>query len=150
MDGQMLTDEEVPKLFMDMATRSMHVVRSFVRAEADPHTTVPQFRILAAINRGLDQISKIAEHIGVSQPAMSRMVDVLMQKGLVAKDSDPIDQRAYIIKLTPNGKQLFNQIKKESEKKIKRKLETMAPEQIAALRNAVTCINNFVQEIREG
>lgn len=55
--------------------------------------TVPQFRILAAIKRGLQYTSQIAEHQGVSQPTMFKMVNGSVKRGLVKRLSEKDDRR---------------------------------------------------------
>ncbi len=74
------------ELYTDIVPGAMRLLRQEMRLEASGVLTVPQFRILANINRGLDSINAISKLHGVSQPAMSRMVEGLVERASYAKN----------------------------------------------------------------
>src|SRR5579862_6526281 len=65
--------------------------------------TFTQLRILLAIEYGKDQVSKLARSAHVAQPAMSKIVDHLICRGLARRDSHPTDRRRIRLSLTPKG-----------------------------------------------
>lgn len=110
--------DDFASLYMDVIPQAMSVLRSQMRKEAKEFLTIPQFRILANVSRGMKSIGEICQHHGVSQPAMSKMVDSLTQKGLLARTTDPDDRRCCVLALTPEGRCLFNKIKKRAYKRL--------------------------------
>jgi DNA-binding MarR family transcriptional regulator len=56
------------------------------------------------------RIRDLNDHMLISQPSVSRMVDRLARRGLVAKTSDPGDARGIIVELTEEGFGLFRRV----------------------------------------
>ena len=56
------------------------------------------------------RISELNRHVLLSQPALSRLVDRLAERGLVERKPDPADGRAIRLSLTPAGLGLQRQV----------------------------------------
>lgn len=56
------------------------------------------------------RIRDLSRHLLLTQPSVSRMVDRLVAKGLVRKDSDPGDARGTVVCLTDAGYALFRRV----------------------------------------
>lgn len=50
---------------------------------------------------------RLGQRMGVDRTTMVSLVDELEQKGLVARQRDPADRRAYALHLTPKGRRLL-------------------------------------------
>ena len=68
---------------------------------------------LARCPAGGQRLSDLNEHLLMSQPSLSRMVERLEARGLVARTPDPRDQRAVLLQLTPAGADLQRSIGRE-------------------------------------
>ncbi len=84
------------------------VVMRTIRAEMRRHRTVdlsvPQFRTLAFIERNVDaSLSDVAEHIGLTLPSMSKIVDGLVTRKLVTRQTAHEDRRRMTLALTARG-----------------------------------------------
>ena len=84
------------------------IVMRTIRAEMRRHRTadlsVPQFRTLAFIDRNVDaSLSDVAEHIGLTLPSMSKIVDGLVTRRLVTRQTHPADRRRMTLALTARG-----------------------------------------------
>src|SRR5512135_370422 len=84
------------------------VVMRTIRAELRRHRTadlsVPQFRTLAFIDRNVDaSLSDVAEHIGLTLPSLSKIVDGLVTRKLVTRQTAPEDRRRMTLALTARG-----------------------------------------------
>ena len=55
--------------------------------------------------RGID----LVKQLHMSPGYVSRLIDQAEAEGLVSRQTDPRDRRAQLIKLTPTGKQAFNE-----------------------------------------
>jgi DNA-binding MarR family transcriptional regulator len=56
------------------------------------------------------RIRDLSQHLLLTQPSVSRMVDRLVAKGLVTKESDPGDGRGTFVCLTGTGYSLFRRV----------------------------------------
>ena len=56
------------------------------------------------------RIRDLNRHLLLTQPSVSRLVDRLVQRGLVTKESDPGDGRGTIVRITENGYSLFRRV----------------------------------------
>ena len=118
------------QLFLQTIPEAMQIVRKEVHLVAKPNLTIAQFRVLANVKNGMFHISEIAEHHGVSQPAMSKLVEVLVQKKYLLRISDTIDKRAKKLSLTEEGKRAFNQVKLDARKTFSKKINLISEMEI--------------------
>jgi DNA-binding MarR family transcriptional regulator len=86
--------------------------------------TVEQFHILRHIRRGRDSVSRLAETKGISRPAISQSVDLLVTKGLIVRTIDPQDRRHIKLDLTAGGNSLMDSIFNETRQWM---MKTFAP-----------------------
>ena len=49
------------------------------------------------------RLSELNRHVLLSQPALSRMVDRLVERGLISRSADPRDRRGLRLALTEEG-----------------------------------------------
>ena len=56
------------------------------------------------------RIRDLNKHLLLTQPSVSRLLDRLAARGLVAKSSDPSDARGTIVTLTDTGLEVFRRI----------------------------------------
>ncbi len=83
----------------------MRVIRKEFRSQRDPELTLPEFRSLAFINRSAGcSLNEVAEHIGLEAPTASKLVENLVQRGLVSRQEDPEDRRRVRLQISPKGK----------------------------------------------
>jgi DNA-binding MarR family transcriptional regulator len=57
---------------------------------------------------GRGRVQDLADTIGITPGAASKLVDRLESKGLVARQSNPADRRSSVLALTPEGQALLN------------------------------------------
>ncbi len=88
---------------MEVIPRSMQSYRVEIRESAKSEFTTPQFRVLVHLtNRALSN-TDLAKEIGVSVPAMSRMVDSLVRRGLLVRVRDKQDRRQVRLRVSADG-----------------------------------------------
>jgi DNA-binding MarR family transcriptional regulator len=56
------------------------------------------------------RLSELNRHVLLSQPALSRLVDRLVDRGLVRRHADPADGRSILLSLTAAGRGLQRQV----------------------------------------
>ncbi len=64
--------------------------------------------------------SELNRHVLLSQPALSRLVDRLADRGLVQRHPDPADRRGVRLSLTPAGRVLQRQVGRKHARSVAR------------------------------
>ena len=118
---------------MDVMPKAMQVIREEMRKGRGERLTVPQFRVLAAVNRGISQNKELGERLGVSEAAISRMIDSLVNDGLIKKIINKDDRRQKVLTLSAEGQKLYNFIKSDARSRLKDKLEALTNEDVESV-----------------
>ncbi|MEV8336828.1 MarR family transcriptional regulator [Leucobacter sp. NPDC077196] len=71
---------------------------------------------------GAMRMCDVQSGVLLSQPALSRMVDRLATRGLIAREPDPQDGRAVLLSLTSEGERLQQQVGRAHAKSVARQL----------------------------
>ncbi len=72
--------------------------------------TEEQFQVLRRIRKGSASVSALAEASQTSRSAVSKVVDALVRRGLVARSQDPQDRRNIPLALTIEGQRVMDAI----------------------------------------
>ena len=93
---------------LDAVPLVMRVIRHHLRRHHSG-LSVPQFRTLCYVSTSEGtSLSAVAEFIGLSVPAMSRLVDGLVELGLLRRESRADDRRQVRLSVTPGGRAALN------------------------------------------
>jgi DNA-binding MarR family transcriptional regulator len=91
-------------------------IRSRLRTAYD--TTLPRFDLMAQLERYPDglKMGELSKRMMVTGGNVTGITDQLVDEGLVVREDNPRDRRAYIVKLTPRGREVFDAMAREHEK----------------------------------
>jgi len=92
--------------------------------------TVEQFHILRHIRKGRGSVSELAEVKQISRSAISQAVDVLVDKGLIVRQTKAEDRRYVTLELTKNGNDLLNAIFEKNRIWMMEKLASISQEEL--------------------
>jgi DNA-binding MarR family transcriptional regulator len=86
---------------------SNHVSQAFARRVEAHGVTVAEWVVLRQL-LAVDRLgpSRLAQRMGMTRGAISKLADRLVAKALVAREADPEDGRAQTLSLTPAGRAL--------------------------------------------
>ena len=80
------------------------------------------------------RLSELNRHVLLSQPALSRLVDRLADRGLVARRPDPADGRGVRLSLTDAGRELQQEIGGRHARSVARSMRAaLTPGELAQL-----------------
>lgn len=92
---------------LDTVPLIMQSIRVQMRRSRGPGISVPQFRVLTFLNlTDGASLSEVADRVGLSLPAMSRLIEGLVGRNLVLREESDADRRYLVLRLTPGGKDL--------------------------------------------
>jgi DNA-binding MarR family transcriptional regulator len=97
--------EECAREILDDVPLAMRTIRTQLRKNGAIEISIPQFRTLVFINRRSGaSLSDAAEHMGLTLPSMSAMIDGLVSRNLVMRRTDSQDRRRMTLTLTERGR----------------------------------------------
>jgi len=110
----MPTSRNTPDACARAVMETIPMVMRFIRREMRRHSvsllSVPQFRALAFLHRNAGAcLFHVADHLGVTRPTASVIVDRLVRRGLLARAEDPRERRRIALTLTPKGTRLLDE-----------------------------------------
>lgn len=90
---------------LDVVPMVFRVIRAELRKHGAREMSVPQFRTLGFVYRNEGaSLSEVGDHIGLTLPTMSLLVDGLVARGLVSRRTDAEDRRRMTLTLTEAGR----------------------------------------------
>jgi DNA-binding MarR family transcriptional regulator len=93
--------------------------------------TIAQLRILLLLHmQGSARMSSIASELGITLPTATGIVDNLVKKDMVIRDTDPSDRRAVICTLSPTGQTFVNKIWVSGQSQMEKLLDGLTVEQL--------------------
>jgi DNA-binding MarR family transcriptional regulator len=129
-------DAEVARLaekFIETVPQAMRELRVEFRSQRGSELSVPQFRVMARLHQCSQTNKELADFIGISVAAMSRMVDGMIADGLVEKTVGHKDRREVRIKLSAAGQKLYGQIRARTRVGLAKRLESLSRAEVRAL-----------------
>jgi DNA-binding MarR family transcriptional regulator len=132
--AQPISPEDCARALLEAVPPVMRVIRNEMRRQSKPELSVPQFRVLSYLNRQPGaSLSAVADHIGLTRPAMSILVDGLVNRNLVARDTDPGDRRRLTLSLTRQGQSLYTAARGRTQARLAARLAALSPAERQAL-----------------
>ncbi|MBI1778021.1 MAG: MarR family transcriptional regulator [Proteobacteria bacterium] len=121
-------------------------VRTLLRERFD--TTLPRFDLLAQLQRSPAGLSmgELSSRLMVTGGNVTALVDALEQDGLVARGSHPSDRRSQVIRLTPKGRRVFNEMTPAHEQWVDALMAKVSRADLAALFQLLGKLKSSVQE----
>jgi DNA-binding MarR family transcriptional regulator len=136
--------ERAAALLVDLAPLVMRVMRRELSAHQGLDLSVPQFRALRFVaKRPSGSLSGLAEHLGTSLPAASKLVERLVELGLVARAADPGDRRQVALSLTAGGEGAIGAAHAAAQRRLAERLAALPPDQAAACAEALALLREL-------
>jgi DNA-binding MarR family transcriptional regulator len=128
----------------------MGAIRSEMRSHRGSDLSVPQFRVLVYLNRHEGaSLSDIAEHMGLTLPSMSKMVDGLVTRRLVSRRTDPDDRRRVTLAPTALGRTEMQAAYKATESRLAERLAALAESERRTILKAMQALKSIFGPGRE-
>jgi DNA-binding MarR family transcriptional regulator len=88
------------------------LMRHFSAEDIWSQVSMREYDVLYALSKGPApmRLSELNRHVLLSQPALSRLVDRLAERGLVGRCTDPADGRGVQLSLTAAGREIQRQV----------------------------------------
>jgi len=133
--------EECARSVLETVPLVMREIRFQMRSHRGLDLSVPQFRALAFLRRRpAASLSDVASHVGTSLPSMSKLVDGLVGRGLVARSASTADRRRLTLELTTEGTTLFQAARAQTQSHLAASLARLLPQDRAAVTRGLSLL----------
>jgi DNA-binding MarR family transcriptional regulator len=100
-----VTQDEMARQVLEVVPLVMRVIRTQMTKNRGSDLSVPQFRALGFLKRHEGtSLSAVAAHIGLELPSMSKLIDGLVERKLVVRESHTQDRRRVTLALSARGR----------------------------------------------
>jgi DNA-binding MarR family transcriptional regulator len=117
------------------------------------HSQIPiprsEASLLARLEGGPQQITALAEHEGLAQPTITRLVEALETRGWVRRERAPEDRRVVRASVTDDGRRALDGFRARYQPLLSRCLAALSAEQVAALEEATGAMADLVGELQK-
>ena len=116
----------------------MRFIRDQVRRRRTAGLSLPQFRTLIFLRRVEDaSLSAVAGHLGLSLPAMSRLINGLVAARLVARQIVLTNRRQIALTLTARGRTTLEKARAEIRRQLAGPLKELSAAEQKAVQHAM-------------
>jgi len=133
MDGKRtLANEAWEALLSAHAT----IMKRFAAKDIWADVSMREYDVLYTLSKCRQplRLTELNRYVLLSQPALSRMVDRLVDRGLVARQADPADGRGVRLSLTEAGRDIQHQVGSRHARSVARALTTeLNPDELRQL-----------------
>ena len=132
------TPLECAKAILEVTPNIIQAIRFEMRHARDYDLTVPQFRTMAYISRNPGaSLSAASEFIGLTLSSMSILVNGLVERGLVDRETSSQDRRRVNLTLTKLGALNFGNVLRTTETRLAEVVTDLTDEERACVVEAL-------------
>ena len=95
------------------------------------------------------RITELAAGEGLTQPAITRLVDRLQDRGWVRRESDPDDGRVVMVALTPAGHEMYGRLRAEYRALVHEEMAALADADVETLARAIDVLDELIARLQE-
>jgi len=121
----------------------MRTVGPEMRKRSPEVLSIQQFRAIKTIehHKGAS-LSEIAEHLGANLSAASKLVDGLVERGFVRRETAENDRRKVVLAITDTAQQAVESLDQEAVSCLADRISTLSPGECAMLNLAMDLLRS--------
>jgi MarR family transcriptional regulator for hemolysin len=127
---------------MDTAPQIMQAIRMEMRRGRGSVISVPQFRTLRFIQKNPDSsLSHLAEHLGLTLPSVSKLVDGLVKQKLITRKASTNDRRKLNLLLTQAGTAIVDSARTGARASLEQKIKKLSEADLQTISQAMQLLH---------
>jgi len=139
--------EECAREILDVVPLGMRTIRAQLRRYSGSSLSLPQFRTLLFIDRHRGaSISEAADHIGLTLPSMSTLVDGLVARSFVLRRAHEDDRRRMALMLTERGDAALRSARTGAQAYLSERLKPLPEAQRVTILRAMRILRRVFSE----
>jgi len=137
-----MTDRKLALEAWESLFRAQHeLFEEMVKDFDDANLSQAEYDVLLTVTRSPDMTARLRDITGnmlISQPSVSRLVDRMVARGLVAKCADPDDGRGALIRATDAGARAFRALATVHGRSIAERMSRLDDDELRVLHELTT------------
>lgn len=105
--------------------------------------------VLYALRDRPRRITELAAHEGVTQPAITLLVNRLEQRDWLHRGADPSDGRVVLVSLTHAGRHVLGELRSEYRALLHEEMATLEGNDVEALARAIEILDDLIDNLEE-
>jgi DNA-binding MarR family transcriptional regulator len=145
------TAQECVREVLDVAPLVMRSLRAEFRSHRGKEINIPQYRTLMYLRRSPGaSLSNVAEHLGITPPSTSKLVNDLVERDLIDRQTSPADRRKITLILTPKGLDLAETSLRQTQAAYVERFATLPGETLALITQAMRELRVIFSSAEQG
>jgi MarR family transcriptional regulator for hemolysin len=141
------TAAECARELLDVVPAVMRPLRQQMRSHRAAGLSVPQFRALCFVERyDGASLSAVADHLDLSLPTVSRMVNGLVERGYMQRRSSEDDRRHVSLSLRARGQSVMREARTATQTFLMQKLRHLTAGQRQAMVTAMDALREVFSQ----
>jgi DNA-binding MarR family transcriptional regulator len=134
--------EQCARQLLDTVPPIMRSIRAEMRSHRGHDLSVPQFRTLTFVNRNPEtSLSELADHLGLTLPSVSKLVDGLVNQKLITRRESTKDRRRMTLSLTKSGADILRIASQATQDHLKDVLGGLSSEELSTILRAMNLLH---------
>ena len=129
--------------------RATDLARLFIR-RSSLKLSRTEIGVLRATSERPQRITDLAAGEGVTQPAITSLVNRLAERGWVSRRPDPEDGRVVLVATTAYGESVLGQVRAEYRAFFHEEMASLEDDEVAVLARAIDILDKLVERLSEG
>ncbi|GAA1945448.1 MarR family winged helix-turn-helix transcriptional regulator [Microbacterium aquimaris] len=134
-----MTDRRLAVEAWESLFRAQHEILDEISTDFDDEDLGQgEYDVLLTVARGPEMTARLRDitaNMLISQPSVSRLVDRMVQRGLITKCPDPDDGRGSLVRATEHGAATFRRIASRHARTIAERLSCLDDRELTQLRD---------------
>jgi DNA-binding MarR family transcriptional regulator len=134
-----MTDRRLAIDAWESLFRAQHEVFGDINDDFQEDTlSQAEYDVLLTVTRGENMTARLRDvtaNMLISQPSVSRLVDRMAARGLIAKCADPDDGRGALVRATDAGASAFRKLASAHGRAIAERMSLLSDDELAQLRD---------------
>jgi DNA-binding MarR family transcriptional regulator len=126
------------------------LMKGFAAEDVWHDVSMREYDVLYALSKQRQPLraSELHESVLLSQPALSRMVDRLVSRGLVERAVDPHDRRGVQLRLTSEGRNVQRSVGRKHARSVVRAMNVLDSAELRQLEDLCTKLREGNKNVR--
>lgn len=133
----------------EFGTLMMHLIRFKHHVNGDRIDRIALMVLGTLARCGPSRLGAVAEWTGLDPSTVSRQVADLEKAGLLAREADPEDRRAVLLKATVEGERVLDRLSRGRRKRVERLLSDWEPEDVVTFGRLLAQLNAATEKYGE-
>lgn len=112
------------------------LMKDFATEDTWRELSMREYDVLYALSKQREpmNVNELRQWVLLSQPALSRMVDRLVERGFITREVNPADRRSLQLSLSEAGRECQRRAGRKHARRVTRAMSVLEAEELEALR----------------